>query len=89
MMHGLALNVHTDLSDFRYRAMWHRRRPVTSVAEQLRAAGTSEEDLPTLTCKDCCSATLPMCSMQLVEAAPDEGETQVPSGLSSSCVLHP
>lgn len=48
-MHGLALNVHTDLADFQHIVPCGiADRPVTSVAEQLRNAGTPEEELPTL-----------------------------------------
>lgn len=91
-MHGLALNVHTDLSDFQHIVPCGiGDRPVTSVAEQLRAAGTPEDDLPTL--EDVQRLLLghfaDVFECQLVEAAPDEGETQVPSGVRSSCVLCP
>ena len=48
-MHGLALNVHTDLSDFQHIVPCGiADRPVTSVAEQLRNNGIPEEELPTL-----------------------------------------
>ena len=48
-MHGLALNVHTDLAYFQHIVPCGiADRPVTSVAEQLRNAGVPEEELPTL-----------------------------------------
>ena len=48
-MHGLALNVETDLADFAHIVPCGiADRPVTSVAEQLRSAGTPEAELPSL-----------------------------------------